>query len=98
MIVTHAFSDFSQKVRLLVENQKFIFETKEVLGADTDLLKLNATTHIYHHHIHCVKSVRVRNYSGSHFPAFELNTERYRVSLKHFAKAIIIIPNDAGSL
>ena len=33
--------------------------------------------------VHCVKSVRIRSYSGPHFPAFELNTERYRVSL-HF--------------
>ena len=24
----------------------------------------------------CVKSVRIRSYSGSHFPVFELNTER----------------------
>ena len=27
----------------------------------------------------CVKSVRLRSYSGSHFPAFGLNTERYIV-------------------
>ena len=26
---------------------------------------------------HCVKSVRIRSYSGPHFPAFGLNTERY---------------------
>ena len=25
---------------------------------------------------HCVKSVRVRNYSGPYFPAFGLNTEK----------------------
>ena len=30
---------------------------------------------------HCVKSVRIRSYSGPHFPAFGLNTERYGVSL-----------------
>ena len=30
---------------------------------------------------HCVKSVRIRSYSGLHFPAFGLNTERYEVSL-----------------
>ena len=24
-----------------------------------------------------MKSVRIRSYSGPHFPAFELNTERY---------------------
>ena len=27
-------------------------------------------------HLHCVKSDRIRCYSGPHFPAFGLNTER----------------------
>ena len=31
---------------------------------------------------HCAKSVRIRSYSGSYFPAFGLNTERYGVSLR----------------
>ena len=31
---------------------------------------------------HCVKSVHIRSYSGPHFPAFRLNTERYSVSLR----------------
>ena len=31
---------------------------------------------------HCVKSVRIRSYSGPHFPTFGLNTERYSVSLR----------------
>ena len=36
---------------------------------------------------HCVKSVRIRSYSGPHFPAFELNTETeyggiYAVTIK----------------
>ena len=31
---------------------------------------------------HCVKSVHVRSFSGSTFPAFGLNTERYSVSLR----------------
>ena len=30
---------------------------------------------------HCVKSVRIRSYSGPYLPTFELNSERYRVSL-----------------
>ena len=30
---------------------------------------------------HCVKSVPIRSYSGPHFPAFGLNTERCGVSL-----------------
>ena len=29
----------------------------------------------------CVKSVRIRSYSGPRFPEFGLNTERYSVSL-----------------
>ena len=31
---------------------------------------------------HCVKSVRIRSYSGLHFPTFGLNTERYGVSFR----------------
>ena len=31
---------------------------------------------------HCVKSVRIRSYSGPHFRAFGLNMERYGVSLR----------------
>ena len=30
---------------------------------------------------HCIKSVHIRSFSGPHFPAFELNTEIYGVSL-----------------
>ena len=39
-----------------------------------------------HKIIHCVKSVRIRSYSGPHFPAFGLNTERYGVSLHSQSK------------
>ena len=31
---------------------------------------------------HCVKTVRIRSYSGPCFPAFRLNAERYSVSLR----------------
>ena len=31
---------------------------------------------------HCVKSVRIRRFYGPYFPAFELNTERYFLSLR----------------
>ena len=31
--------------------------------------------------MHCVKSVRIRRFSGPYFPAFGLNMEKYRVSL-----------------
>ena len=42
------------------------------------------TALIYFEHsflTHSVKSVRIQSYSGPHFPAFGLNTERYSVSL-----------------
>ena len=29
---------------------------------------------------HCVKSIRIRSYSGPYFPEFGLNTERYSIS------------------
>ena len=32
--------------------------------------------------MHCVKSVHIRSFTGPCFPAFGLNTERYRVSLR----------------
>ena len=31
---------------------------------------------------HCVKSIHIQGLSGPYFPAFGLNTERYRVSLR----------------
>ena len=31
--------------------------------------------------LHCVKSVCIRSYSGPHFPVFQLNLERYGLSL-----------------
>ena len=31
---------------------------------------------------HCIKSVRIRSYSGPYFTAFGLNTERYEESLR----------------
>ena len=32
--------------------------------------------------LHYVKSVRIRSYSGLHFPVFGLNAERYGVALR----------------
>ena len=33
---------------------------------------------------HCLKSVRIRSYSGPHSPAFGLNTERYSIMIECF--------------
>ena len=37
-------------------------------------------------HVHCVKNVRIRRYSGPHFPTFGMNTERYGVTLRIHSK------------
>ena len=31
---------------------------------------------------HCVKSIRIRSFSGTYFPAFGLNTGTYSISLR----------------
>ena len=43
-------------------------EVRQILSKKNELLE---------QFINCVKSVRNRSYSGSHFLAFGLNTERY---------------------
>ena len=35
---------------------------------------------------HCVKSIRIRSFSGPYFPAFGLNAERYSVSLRIYSE------------
>ena len=52
----------------------------------TILTKLSLTsiplTSVGSQESHCVKSVRIRSYSGLYFPAIGLNTERYSVPLR----------------
>ena len=45
---------------------------------------------------HFVKSVRIRSYSGPHFPVFGLNTERYGVSLHFKSECISVLSPNAG--
>ena len=33
--------------------------------------------------VHCMKSVRIRSFSGPYFPSFRLNTERYRIQTEY---------------
>ena len=40
----------------------------------------------YHNH-HCVKSVRIRSYSGPYFPAFGLNTLQNNSEYGHFSRS-----------
>ena len=46
------------------------------MGVFAELLELLYTA-VTCNNTQCVKSVRIRSYSGLHFPAFGLNTERY---------------------
>ena len=36
---------------------------------------------------HCVKSVRIRSYSGPHFPAFGMNTDQNNSKYEHFLRS-----------
>ena len=49
-------------------------QMRKVLKVKTMLVNIDKTS--------CVKSVRIRSYSGPHFLAFELNTVRQGVSLR----------------
>ena len=56
--------------RTIVDSNNFCFKGATLLSASlqTFLKELKE--------VHCVKSVRVRSFSGRFFPAFGLNTER----------------------
>ena len=36
-------------------------------------------------YLHCVKSVRIWNFSGQYFPAFRLNTDQHNSECAHFS-------------
>ena len=36
----------------------------------------------YYSHLHCLKIICIRRFSGPYFPAFELNTERFFVFIR----------------
>ena len=58
----------SKILQKLVETFLQLFKNKNITFSDHILLKQDK---------YCVKSVRIRSYSGPYFPAFGLNTEKY---------------------
>ena len=46
----------------------------------TESFKKNFSNHL--RNLHCVKSFRIRSFSGPYFPIFGLNTKIYGVSLR----------------
>ena len=43
--------------------------------------------------IHCVKSVRIRSFSGPYFPAFGLNTDQKNFEYGQFSRSVSNIIN-----
>ena len=64
----------------------FLYATSKVIKTEEDNwyrspLSIRQVKHRIINH-YCVKSVCIRSYSGPYFPAFGLNTEKYRVALR----------------
>ena len=59
-------------------NQSTDLQTKLI---DWFLYEANTCISLVNTSYHCMKSVRIRSYSGPYFPAFGLNTEKYSVYL-----------------
>ena len=59
---------------LKIQKPHFVFSSNNCNNDNNNLIRKPIN-------IHCVKSVRIRSFSGPYFPAFGLNTERYSVSL-----------------
>ena len=50
------------------------------------LHKNGSSFSLFGHNTHCVKSIRIRSFSGPRFSAFRLNTEIYSVNLRIHSK------------
>ena len=69
-------------ITILSRHQAFILKKKWKIAKALQAHKYFLSGWVQNEvHEHCVKSVRIRSYSGLDFPAFGLNTEGYGVSL-----------------
>ena len=59
----------------------FLEFTDQPYGSQNSIFYLSFKRITTTQRCHCVKSVRIRSYSGPHFSTFGLNTERYSISL-----------------
>ena len=66
---------------------------KPVLDRVEDNFLINQMILLQSLTLHCLKSVRVQSYSGPHFPAFGLSTERYGVRSECGKMRTRITPN-----
>ena len=63
-------------------NRRFRPYTSKYESEKTHILAYFTWWKVIKSNMHCVKSVRIQSYSGTHFPAFEMNMESYPVSLR----------------
>ena len=74
-------SKFSPHVSWMVNHSEFEQDSRQVVWWDHLFLPLTrmmlASWMIFVISLHCVKCVRIRSFSGPHFPTFGLNIERY---------------------
>ena len=66
---------------------------KPVLDRVEDNFLINQMILLQSLTLHCLKSVRIQSYSGPHFPAFGLSTERYGVRSECGKMRTRITPN-----
>ena len=83
--LTHV--DLTHARRLLSITLKSFMQTLEIFFFATNFLVISGLISKFYlykslHTLHCVKSIRIWSYSGPHFSAFGLNTERYYVPLR----------------
>ena len=75
------------KLNALLLRQHFmrIFEENYIYRLTQEKYKL-CLRYIDERH-HCVKSVRIRSFSGPYIPAFELNTDQKNSEYEHFSRS-----------
>ena len=74
--------DFDKSNRVSSQSYFWTSQCKWYLHGLMIAIDISAFAVLINHHFYCVKSVRIRSYSGLYFLTFGLNTERYGVSLR----------------
>ena len=72
---------------ILRENFKIIRLNQIIIRNTATMILMLLLTQFFCEVPHCVKSVRIRSYSGPCFPAFRLNTDRNNSEYGHFLRS-----------
>ena len=93
-LVLNAVSDGVFKRKCLTFDSKYLI-SKGLLKSICGLVVfIDMNTHILtkdrnFNTSHCLKSVRIRSYSGPHFPAFRLITDQNNSEYGHFSRSVL---------